>query len=487
MRSSFLENGLSIRMCYLFLSLLVISCSKYQSFDESEQGETILKSRRWEVKLPYKSGKNVTIDLSRPAELLMYESGGDFHVVRIPLETKGEPGIMRYAKLDEGKNLHQLSTGQLLVETEEDNRAFVALLDSKTLDLLFSTTLKYSTSSIIPTSDHYISFEHWTQKGDMLIFFHNLIRIRRYSWTVGDYSFSVPYVVDSRYDIYLINLATQRVRSFFELTPSALGPLGKLLKEEKSEIISQKGTYSLPESQKVPLDRYVYTLDKFFLVDDQQVLIFSLENEVGTSLYYLLDLRKANAVPTWDLPENIAAQYPYELNLTEADTTERMNSQDLVVKNTDMIDVTYAVDEIGLSPAGFVLVGREKYGEDVYADGRSVAGLQILADGIMKQTWCYHLGHHYRLGPLLFDPLKQRVFFPEEDSEGKFNVVGCMTDNGKKTSAFPANILIDQGNDDKGGPTLRIVGTAVDFEHGLIYIHNQKRHSVFCADIDLPH
>jgi hypothetical protein len=466
----------------------MISCSKYQSFEKTEQAEKVLKHKRWEFLLPYKSGKDVTIDLSQSAELLIYESSGDFHVVRIPLDNKGEPGKMSYTKLNEGEDIHRIGTGQLLVEAEKDDHAFVALLDPKTLDLIFSKTLPYSTSSINTETDRSISFGHWRQKGDILIFYHNHIKIKRYSWSNGAYNYSVPYVADFRYDIHLINLTTLKVRSFVNLTPSMLGPLGILLEDGKSEIISNcQQRYFLDDSQKVPLDQYIYSFGKFFLVDDQQVLIFSLENEKRKSLYFLLDLRKPNPVPTWDLPDSIVAQFPDELVLTEADKAERMKSQDFVVKDRDLSDVTYDLDQINFSPGGFVLVGRKKYAEDVYADERSIVGVQILSDGLMSQTWRYVVNHRYHLGPLLFDPLKQRVFFPETDPEDRFKVVGCMTSNGEKVSVFPANILLDRSISSKGGPTLRIVGTAVDFEQGVIYIHDQKQHRILSADIDLSH
>ncbi|MCX5801224.1 MAG: hypothetical protein NTX17_07560 [Candidatus Eisenbacteria bacterium] len=475
----------------VMLCLLIFPRPKYQSFAEAEQQQKVLKHTRWGVRLPYRSGKNVTIDLSQPAELLVYESGKDFHVVRIALNAKGAPEKTIYTKLSEGEQLHHLASGQLLVEAEKDNHAFVALLDPSTLKPFFSKELKYSDLSTSYGAGNSVSFGHWRQKGNVLIFYHNSIKIGRHSWNSADHEYSVPYVVDCRYDFHLLDLTTLEVRSFVGLTPADLRPLGSLLKAGKSEIIENGPLYFLPDffedRQDVPLHQYIYSLGKFFLVGDQKTLIFSLENEEGNTLYFSLDLRNPDAPPRWDLPKNFAALFPDELALTEAEKAERMKSQDIVVTDEHSDTLTYQPDQIELSPGGFVVVGCLKLGDDDYSKERSVAGVQIMEDGVMKQTWVYRLGHLYQLGPLLVDPAGQRLFFPDQGPEDRFRVVGLSAISGKEVSVFPANILLDRGNGDKAGRTLRIVGAAVDFQKGLIYIHDQKQNLILCADIDLSH
>ena len=59
-----------------------------------------------------------------------------------------------------------------------------------------------------------------------------------------------------------------------------------------------------------------------------------------------------------------------------------------------------------------------------------------------------------------------------------FKVQGLNAADGKPVEGFPANFK--ENTDEK---QLRIVGTAVDFQRNLLYIHDYEKNRIVCADL----
>src|SRR5436305_10886397 len=88
------------------LSLLTGGCSEvsYHAAMDGESGKAVESSRRWEVRLPYESGEEMSIKSVSGNEVLLSEARDDFYLVRIPLDNVGKPGSPKHLKIEHGES-----------------------------------------------------------------------------------------------------------------------------------------------------------------------------------------------------------------------------------------------------------------------------------------------------------------------------------------------------------------------------------------------
>jgi len=314
--------------------------------------------------------------------------------------------------------------------------------------------------------------------------------LERESWSDDVYQYEIPYVASSKYDLHVLNLLNGSVHSFPGLNSGSLDGLRRVISGCKGAVLSE-ARLRLPSShsdKQKAINKYIYTLDQFFLVDQGRLLIFSLANLEDEKLYYSLDLTRAEGVPLLRAPSELAAKYPDELVVTERAHKNPFEDRRLTVSGKQ-----YRIERAALLPSGVVVLGQENLmsdypdSEPVYSDHRSVLGIGHSApeSDLFDRIWEYKLNYEGPIDDFIEDSKDGRVYFPELKESGwfttRFGVEGLAGTDGRSVEAIPANFKahLKEGKLDE----VRIVGTVVDFERDLLFIHDYEKNRLVCANL----
>lgn len=491
-----MKRLLQRRYSFLLLASLVLAaCSKYQPFTVGTYNGHALQDQQWEVALPYTSGKALVIEEVSSDGLLVCEQKvhfftKSFHVVRIPFGSDGQPQMPIYRRLPHGDSCEVLAGGQVMVSEKKFGKKSITILNAMTLVPLLSADLPLQWGGEI-------SLNGQKQSDDTLISYHTEIKIDQYTWSDSTYNHSMPYIGWAKYDVHLIDLTKYGVRSFANLDGQKLPRLDAMThlasfqhaKEEREAWWSEKKVLERlreneQKSEEGLLDEYLYTINDVYLLHDATVLIIELENIVGKRVYYSLDLRQESPLPEWNVAGNLVKQYPDELSLIERHLPKKQRSQDVVVSG-----ITYKPEYTGLFLNNIVMIGRKKSSSnDDYAREHMAIGIaaESLLTSSLKESWRYPFHHSYRIGRIITDSVHETAYIVDIATDETFNVVGLAARDGRQIPGFPANIQMHHDwSNDLNSFTLNIVGTMVDFIQQLIFLHNQQKNSIICADLYL--
>lgn len=485
---------ISLAFICLFLAGLP-ACSDYQSFTEAPEAAGVFQHQRWQVVLPYDSGKQLSIARFSDSTLLVAEPKDGYQLVSIPLDPEGQPGSLQHQRLAHGKEFELLEDGQLLVTEEDDEEDYVTILDAGTLNQLFSETFSHahseetSTRKVIRTDGH-------EQVDHYLFFYHNEIVIDRHAWSDFRYQYSLPYVASSTHDLHVVDLRLMRHRRTLHLRSESLDGLKERLELGREILIAQglmsasKGTFGKDkedEEEGISFDQLMFFVDQLFVMDDGRTLVFSLATVRENRIYYSWDLEKSNAQPVHAEAEVLVQRYPDQLTLTEKDPekeAEKKKSREITLSGK-----TYLPDQFKFFPLGIVMIGQKKTdrtdvstGEAIFDPHQSIVGLLTFDLATLEiSPWEHRLNWEGEIGSLISDSERGTLFYPDQIEKG-YRVFGLSVGNGTALPGFPANIL-RQWNANKSSSILRIVGTAVDFEHKTLWIHDAEQNRIVCSEL----
>jgi len=461
------------------LLLLTTACSnyRYQSFQDAGAGQHVAFRQRWESQIPYKSSHELVIERTSGSEVLLSDKQEQFHLTKISLGSEGQPEKPLHLQIERGDSFESLDNGQMLIIGAQAGKKYVTLVDPKTLSTQFSTEL-----SFVEATD--FTIPGWKLIGDTLVLYQSAVKIDRLPWSDGVYQYQIPYVAWSKYDIHLLNLTSRTVRSITAIDSGSLEVLSEKLPKGKEEVLSEArlgiGTVMKPKQGKI--DNYIHLFDQVFLVSQGQVLIFSLANLKGDKLYYSLDLTGDSKSPKWRLAADLVAQYPTELVVADRSAKERGGKRELTISGKQ-----YRIEHMAFLAAGLVVVGQENTSVLAGSDNlgpRKVIGVRLggIGSESWERVWDYTLKYQGGIGGLIEDSKRGAVYFPESEDGEQFKVHGLSVADGQSVEAFPANFNIKVETNGKL-TEVRIVGTAVDFERKLLYIHDREKNRLVCADL----
>jgi hypothetical protein len=475
-------------MLAVAVSVLATGCAgyRYQSFYEGGFGEEVASRLRWEMALPYASGKDLTFEYILTDEVLLSDRRDGFHITKIFPNAPPQERPPLHLNVADGASCEILDATRLLVMGADDKKAKrVALVDRRTLSVLFSTELPFTKdSSFEARARRDISVPGWKRTAGALIVVRSTVNVDTYSWSDARYRYTVPYITGAQYDVHVLSLKDHGVRSFVGISSHSLGPLNGLLAGSSVEAMSKsrfrQGTSAAAEKSR-PMDRFIFLLDQFFMVDRGRILVFSIKNFEGDRLYYSLDLTHADARAEWRRVSDLVAEFPKELAVSEPESADRLRDRDLKIGG-----LKYGIENATLIAGALVVVGRLRTGTDETTAENNL-GPRILmritpGDGdIWRPVWTKPLSHGEAIGNLLEDQERGVLYFPEITGN-KYRVQGAAAADGKAVDGFPANFRIQVNA--SGKPTeVRIHSTGVDFERSLLYLHDQEKNRILCADL----
>jgi len=458
-------------------ALLLTMCSKYQSFQDGGFSEKIAASQRWAVTLPYRSGQELVIEHASATEVLLWESQKKFHLTKISLSADRRPGAPMHLELDHGNFCEEFDSRRLLVVGDHKNRKYVTLVDRVNLTPQFSTNFLFEAS--YHGRPKIISLPGRIRVEDKLVFYQSKVEIQRHEWSDANYRYSVPYVASLKYDIHILDPTKRTTHSFTGLNCGAIEVLRERLADGKLQAEMQRFRTFPFSKRSQELDRCIYSLDQFFLLDQGKTLVFCLVNSEEERLYYSIDLLQGDRSLQWRRADDLAAKYPHQLVLTKRNPTKKLKSRDLIVSGR-----TYIAKQFAFLSGCLVVVAREKWAEDRYAPTCSVFGIRFLEGKTahLDRSWGYTLMHEYDIGGVIEDPISGAIFFPEQRGDGLFKVVGLSAKDGRQLKGFPANFKLD-GWGEGAKRRIRIVGTTIDAERRQLYTHDRDSNRIVCADL----
>jgi len=460
----------------LELLLFVAGCSrtKYQSFVESGFGEQVASRMRWEAKLPYQASDSLEIVSTSGGEVLLSDPQSQFHLTKIPLGPEGRPAGPLHREIENGDVCERIGPGSLLVTGDRSRRKFITVVDAGNLTTRFSAALAFQPDADISVPGH-------KQIDDTLIYYRSNLAINHYSSSDGVYEYSTPYVRDGVYDIHMVDLRTGETHSFEAIKSDSLPSLASELAAAKLVAAAPRmpdiSGVSSPSRRRV-IDGAIYLLDQFFLMDEGRTLIFSLANLNDDRLYYLADVRRgAQSIESHSARE-LVERYPTELVSTPKQPKEKLD--EAKSRDLDISGKVYSPDRFSVLSHGIVMLARVKLGEDRYSPNRFVVGLRMGDEGVvgLERKWEYGLKHEMDIRSVLEDPYGNAVYFPEVDQEGALRLIGFDASDGRQLQGFPANFRIEKKD---GKKLVQVVGTAVDFERNLLFLHDASKNRIVCA------
>lgn len=462
-----------------FFSLLMSGCTntRYQSFMEEESGKLIQFRQHWEAPLPYKSGQDLVIENASGNELMLSEAQDGFHLVRMQLAGDGKPEDTKHFLLEHGENCEILDNGLILVSGKRNDKTrSVALVDQKNLSRKFSYELPFSeeTDFTIPGS---------RQVDDFIVLYQSAVEIDKYTWSDASYRYTVPYVSNSKYDMHVVNLTNGESVSFPGLDSQAMTGLGELVALSKKEAVSKTGSNSvIPGSKRSTVNQYIYLLDQFFIVNKGTVLVFSLASLEGNmKLYYTLNLKEKGQTPELRSAAELSAAYPDELVASNRSSKNKDEQRQLTISGKK-----YRVERTAFLPSGLVVIAKETSDtsllDGVNSNPKVIMGARLVGGsetGSLERVWEYRPKYEGTIVTLLTDSRGGAIYFPDStESKSMFKVQGLNAADGKPVEGFPANF-----KENTKERQLRIVGTAVDFQKNLLYIHDYEKNRIVCADL----
>lgn len=442
------------------------SDSKYQSFRDTGMQPWIDARRHWQFTLPFKSGERLGILRIAPDDVLVFDPGKTLHVMRISRGPSGRQTIA--AELDCGDAWTVLRDDLVLVTGPRDSsRRCVFLLDPKTLERRFASDLPFGSEGDITTEGSEII-------ANLLILHHSSVRIARIPWADGAYQYQVPYVAGAKYDLHVIDLQKGLIASLAEIDGGSLDRVGPVIAGSRDAVlaaITSRGPSTASERQLIR--DHLYLFDEFFVVDNQRTLVFSLKNTAKKKVYYSFDLRRPRAAPQWHAADELAVRYPNEL--VSREMPDKMSGEITVSEKQ------YAVEHAAILTDGVVVTAREQGG--IYEITHQTAPLTLLgisqdAGESWKLKWEQYLGDES--GDEVLEDPSRGVYVPSSEGGGRFSMRGFATVDGRPLPPFPANFRIAIGKGGKAA-SVRLAGTAVDFERRALYIHDRQANRIVCA------
>jgi hypothetical protein len=184
----------------------------------------------------------------------------------------------------------------------------------------------------------------------------------------------------------------------------------------------------------------------------------------------------------------LAARYPGELV-----ATPRPEKNDSVERKIRIGGELYQVERLALLKDGAVAIVREasRYGGDEeFSDFRMSMGIQpsVSKPEEWEQVWDGHMLHYRNpIMTLLEDSERGVVYFPDalsDEGRPRFTVRGLRARDGQWVAGFPANFQVEFDSKGKWAG-VRITGTAVDFKHNRLYIHDAGKNRLLAAELRL--
>ena len=267
----------------------------------------------------------------------------------------------------------------------------VVVLDRKDLSIRISKELPFSEATDFTVAGSKLI-------GQVLLVFQSAVRLERQSYSDAAYQYELPYVASSSYDIHLLNQADGSVMSFSGINSNTLGGVRQSVAGCKEAVLLEARLRlpSIHASKDKAVNKCIYNLDQFFLVDQGRLLIFALSNLENNKLYYSLDLRHAESAPQLRLPSELATKYPDELVATERPPKNPFEDRVLTVS-----DKQYRVERAAILAGGMVILGQENILSDsrdldpLYSDHRTVVGIRPTAPDAdsFDRVWQYKLNY----------------------------------------------------------------------------------------------
>jgi hypothetical protein len=478
------QRRLNQIVCAAF-SLLAVGCAEasYHAAADGEAGESLASSQRWEVRLPYESGRELSILNVSADEVLLSEGGDDFHLVRIQLDGAGRPASRKHQRLPHGDSCELLEGGLILVKGKQDAvTARVSVFEREGLSLRFSLALPVAAAADITTPAS-------TQLGDVLILSQSAVKIDRLARSDSAHRYQLPYIAWSKYDLHLIDLTSGKVTSLPRLESHSLPGLNALVAEGKERLAADQPLARSLRSRQNEADAYVYLLDRFFLVDGGKQLIFSLSNLGGEKLYYSVNLTGGRLAPQLRTAAELASAYPDEL-------VAKSRTQIEGERRVYISGKAYRVRRTAFTRGGIVLLASEVLDIPAASEsGREVVGRNVIVgvrpkggpdDLSFEQSWVYVPKYRGDIGSFVVDDEGGAVYFPELLGKGwltdSFKVQGLSAADGRLLEGFPANFKETRETNDRG-KELSLVGASPDFRNRRLYVHDYENHRLVCAGL----
>jgi hypothetical protein len=429
-------------------------CSQYKSFEEGELGVLVAQNRLWTTTLPYKSGEGIDIALANDG-LLVSESNSGYHLARIKLHSNRNPYTHSYIRLDHGNYHERIGDDRLLVIGAEKDDRHIALLDYESLHLQYAKTV-----SLLKRGD--FAVPSYKIIGEKIVFYNSDFKIGRYPLV----NYTYPFIVWARYDIQIVDLETGRISVFANIEPSSLGTL---------EGITASSLLEAKVGKTENLDSHIYYIEKMFLVNQEQTLVFTLTNPKDYKLHYTMNLRGGEASIRQHTASELAFLYPTELTVTKSKRKveeEKTRDKDLTL-HCAITPTAYRVDEAAFFSEGLILLARRSKETAVQSDVVSV-------DLSMECNWRYEVKIPQYAGALISDYQNHVVYVPDYSDHKKLLLRGLRTKDGAIQPGLPANFKMQKRNEQS---FLTVVGTTFDFENGRFYIHDLPNNAIVCSKL----
>ena len=333
-------NMIIFRILFGLMILVLISgCShyKYIPYEESELDLANEENAIWAVKLPYRSGRDVTISRWEENMLIVTEPGKKYHLSLIDMKD-GKPSV-KHTQLKfwgSGSTFHFLpvintAEGILVIGRCEAREYYhVYLLNSETLKRRYKQKISFRTKgkTAIPGMESI---------SDMVIFYQSDLFVK-YDFVGG---IRYPYIHEIRYSFQIMNIKDGNLTKYENISSRQLSSLEPFLQKERGLSAGRSNVKNM-----------IFQIDKVFLLDDNQTLVFSLSND-KTNLYYSFNVQEGTSSIKEHTAEELAEQYD---ELMAVKTYQHQDWGELRIK---ISGVYHEIENLELISDSFIFVTKD--------------------------------------------------------------------------------------------------------------------------------